>query len=535
MQPMSKVCTMLSPLDLRAYKIQQNINNFYRHEAKKNVEYVVTFENTALELLRRSYSIPANKFDSTETPVNIDKLQYETLKLITQINEELMSYKIDAKYAGDIAVLVYTNNASSYDILHYDKQNEYLYQVTQSISFFQLLESNEKYKELLIAFCDKYGINDWRKYVRTLISLFCLSLDQEGVIPADLCIDQDNLIEKNVLDKLSIDFDCTMIKYACTDEYDMDGNSDYKVFRDRPLIKLKNGDYAIHSRPLLADRLYSSLYYDFKSIAENMETKHPDISNIFTSVFIEKTVFSGLMKKSVDNVRYASYDENALEKIHKIKDGELGYPDYLLTTDNCVILFECKDIRINAWIKEQRNYVLIEQELKNKLVSKSFKLDYKNKCHIPVKPRKIGCGQIAGHVANIRNGVFPWVTKHEQIKRVYPVLVIADNRLLVDGLSNLMQKWFNECLVKEGINYANEKPLILMSPITLLKYQKLFLKDGFEKYFEEYYNVISHHDGTIVSAFNRIISFDDYMSQYPFNLENEADNMIKEITFDRKK
>ena len=93
---------------------------------------------------------------------------------------------------------------------------------------------------------------------------------------------------------------------------------------------------------------------------------------------------------------------------------------------------------------------------------------------------------------HIYHQVFPWLDEQCPNNTIYPVLVIADNRLLADGLSSLLQRWYNECLLNEGINWDKEKPLILMSPITLLKYKELFIKDGFEKYFEEYYKTINH-------------------------------------------
>jgi len=40
------------------------------------------------------------------------------------------------------------------------------------------------------------------------------------------------------------------------------------MFRDRPLFKLTNGDYVIYNRSFLIDRLYSSLYFDFKKIVD---------------------------------------------------------------------------------------------------------------------------------------------------------------------------------------------------------------------------------------------------------------------------
>lgn len=227
-------------------------------------------------------------------------------------------------------------------------------------------------------------------------------------------------------------------------------------------------------------------------------------------------------------------DEDSLKKIHKIKDGELGYPDYMLKSKSGIVLFECKDIRLNAWIKEKRDYELLERELKNKLVCKTYKLDYDNCTHVPISPKRIGCGQIAGHVANVRNSVFPWDTALDPKSTIYPVLVIADNRLLADGLSNLLQRWFCECLSNEGLDAEQEKPLIIMSPITLLKYSSLFEKDGFERYFEEYYASISRIAYDHLDVFNKLISFDDYMSQYPFKLQELGDEMIKEMMADRK-
>lgn len=532
-QPAMKLCAMLDSRDRRFKDVYDRITDFLQIRANSGIEYVVAFENLSLELLRRAYSIGYQQFDDNESPADIDKLQYETVMLITQINEDLMKCKIADEQQKDLAILVYTNNASSYDILHYDMQNEYLYQLIQSVYFFRLLEGNVKYKGLLEEFYFRYGIKNWREYVRTLSSIFCISKDHAGYIKGSLDIDVDSLITPSVLDKISIDCNIDKIPYKSKDEYDKEGNSDYRIFRSKPIIKLKNGDYAVHSRPLLTDRLYSSLYFDFIEIAESITTKHPDIPNLFTSEFVEKVLFGGLLKRCLSDI-YTGYDEEALKKIHKITDGELGYPDYLLKSKKGVILFECKDIRVNAWIKEQRNYDLIATELRNKLVCKTYKLDYKNKKHVDIKPKRIGCGQIAGHVGCIRKGQFPWDSTLQTDVVVYPVLVIADNRLLVEGLTTIIQRWMCECLVNEGLDPNKEKPLIILSPLTILKYHELFKKNGFERYFEEYFQSIRQLIVDRVSAINTLISFDDFMGKYPFHLKELGNELNAEILADRK-
>lgn len=351
-QPALKLCAMLNSRDPRSVQLYHRLKVFFDKEAYNNVEYVVAFETTSLELLRRAYSIPVVLFDANDNPTNIDNLQYATVKLITQINEYLMKYSINEDKKGNVAILTYTNNASNFDILHFNFQNEYLYQLVQAITFFNLLESKPKYDLILRLFYEKYDISNWREYVRTLVSVFCISMKKEGYISADLSIDVDSLLKRSVLDELSIDCNIHKIKYADKDEFDNEGNSDYKIFRDKPLLKLNNGDYVVHSRPLLIDRLYSSLYFDFVRIADEIENKHPDIPNLFTSDFMEKTMFCGLMRSCLSN-KYEAFDEDTLKKIHKTKDGELGSPDYMIKNKTSLFLFECKDIRLNAWVKEK--------------------------------------------------------------------------------------------------------------------------------------------------------------------------------------
>ena len=532
-KPAAEICHMLSSKDPKQAKLSKRIDRFLKLDAKPNIEYIVGLEITSLELLRRAFSIPYKSFNNANIRINIDKLQFQTVKLITQINEESMKYKIDKKHEDDLGVLLYTNNASSFDILHYDKQNEYIAQVVQATMFFKLLENNLKYDILLKEFYNKYKISNWREYLRTLISLFCITYKGETSIIGDLSIDVDSLMTKSVLEKLSIPISQSAIPYSSKDEFDLSGNSDYKFFRDKPLFKSVNGDYIVHSQPLLTDRIYSSLYFDFKNISKQLNENHPDIGNLFTSEFVEKTLFVSQMKSCTSLDIIVSLDENELKKRYKIKNGELGYPDYYIKTRDSVILFERKDIRINAWIKEQRDFTIIEEELRNKLVCKTYQIDYKNHCHKPIAPKRIGCGQLAGHVANIRNGVFPWDSPLSREVKIYSVLVIADNRLLVDGLTSILQRWYLECLCKEGLNIIKENPLILMSPLTLIKYSKRFSKDGFLKYFNDYYNSIYIPSMDTLSAINKQISFDDYMSQYPFKLDQLGEQFIKELMADR--
>ena len=521
-QDAENVVYMLSMSDKRRDKLLKRIEYVKEQYAQKGVGLVVAFDIAPLELLRIAMSMKPEAMRDAPRELT-DKLQFDMVKTVMQVNEDLMGYKIDKGNDLSVAKLVMVNSASYNDVLK-KSDDPYLYQSAQSFLFFKWLESIPKYHDILQAFCDHFGIQTWKDYVRTVYGLALLSYKEDaGVLPHTIETDPPGMFSASVIEKLSIDVNKEIIPYSSKDEFDRIGNSDFRHFKSRPLLRLSNGDYVVHNPRLLIDRLYSSLYFDFMEIAENMAGKRPDVSGMFTESFVEKTMFSGFLRDCLASGYYNAYEEKQLKAIYKIRDGEPGYPDYYLRRkeSDVVILFECKDIRLNSWVKGQRDYSLLEAELRNKIVEKTYQLDTENHCRKSITPKRIGVGQIAVHVANIRRGTFPWDKTLPTNCTVYPVLVIADNRLIFDGLPYLAQQWLEERLAVEGATPQSCRPLIMMSPLTLLKYRPLFQEKGFEYYFEAYYASLREAYGgsDVVDALNSIISFDTYMEQYKFSLE----------------
>ena len=513
---------MLSEDDNKRFELIRRVSSAVEKDAKRGYEDVVAFDIAPLEILRIVFSMNPNSMRE-EPDADINKVHWALVKSITQINEDLMLYTINKKDDLQVAKLIMVNSASYNDILKDDK-DAYLYQVTQSFLFFKLLENTPKYQVLLNAFYDYFEIKSWKEYVRTVFSLALMSYKEDTeVLRKTIETDPPGMLSLSVLDRLSIDVNNEVFPYSSKDEFDRNGNSDFRQLKSRPLLRLSDGNYVIHNTRLLIDRLFSSLYFDFQLIDEKLEGKHPDVSGLFTEMFAEKTMFAGFLNDCLQTEVYDSFEEKQLKKIYKIKDGEPGYPDFYLRNKsaNTAILFECKDIRLNAWIKGKRDYSVLEQELRNKIVEKTYKLDDKEKCRISVEPKRIGVGQIAAHAVNMRKGLFPWDKELPVDCTIYPVLVIADNRLIFDGLPYLAQQWYEERLKVEGGEPDSSRPLIMMSPLTLLKYKSLFLEKGFEYYFEEYYSSLKiERTGGIVDLINSMISFDDFMNQYSYSLED---------------
>lgn len=520
-QTPESVINMLHENDPKRKLLNRLVRNAVEKDLQRGYKDVVAFDIMPLEILRIAFSLEPNLMKH-KLDEDLNRLQFSLVKCITQINEDLMHFTLKEKDEKQIAKLIMVNSASYNDLLKND-EDAYIYQAAQSILFFEFLESTAKYKELLNAFNEQFGIQSWKEYVRTVYSIAIMSyIKDTGILPKTIETEPPGLLSMPVLDALSIDVENKPIPYSSKDEFDKEGNSDFRRFKSCPLLRLSNGNYIIHNTKILIDRLYSSLYYDFQNIAEDCKGKYPDVSGLFTEQFVEKTLFAGLMQDCISGGRYDSYSEDKLKIIYKIKEGEPGYPDYYLRNreSKATILFECKDIRINAWVKEKRNYSALEEELRNKIVVKTYKLDQKEKCRKTVESKRIGTGQLAAHIVNIRKNQFPWDITIPKDITIYPVLVIADNRLIFDGLPYLAQQWYEERLKEEGGESNSSRPLIMMSPLTLLKYKPLFLNKGFEYYFEAYYASLSEDRvGTIVDIINRIVSFDDFMKQFPFSIE----------------
>lgn len=533
-QPALKITQLLSASDPHYAPLYFYVKSHVEQISKeKGAEVVVAFDNSPLELLRLAFAIPPSEMKEV-SPLRTDELQWRITKLITQINQSLMEFKAPKTTANNVAKLLLVNDASYKDIHKTELKGEFIIQPIQAVLFFKLLESNKKYSGLLSAFYDYYGIISWKQYVKTIYSLALQSYEKgNGNYPAYLIEQNTEFLSKSVLDRIAIDANIEVFPYSNSDEYDNKGNSDYREFKGRPLFKLSNGDYVIHNQAILIDRLFQGLYFDFQIIARKLADKHPDVANLFTSAFIERTLFVGTVRDCICKYRYVAYDEDELAGIHRINQGELGYPDYMIKSksNKSIVLFECKDIRLNAWIKEQRDYDLLERELKNKIVCKTYNLDREHRCHKELpNPRRIGVGQLAGHTASIRKKLFPWDSELSEDTKIYPVLLIADNRLIYDGLPRLAQQWYQDCLIAEGVNNPqNECPLIMMSPLTLIKYKKRFLRHGFERYFEQYYKAISKRPEETVDIFNRVMSFDTFMEQYSYSLQGLRNMLIKTI------
>lgn len=508
--------------------LKEDFNN--RFEKLRNANPKVTYNfcaiQTVTELLKQSFSIPYENKVAIE-----DGFEENILKTILIINDKLMDFKSKTENKNpleQIAELMVVNSFSQKDINNFDYSEVFREVVTKSIDLFEYVSTNEYFVPIYQEFLKKLKIQDYKDYIRTILGLFGIihqnakqngqntQVEQwAGTFHYDPNKDIDKLINTNVLDYISLPLNI---------DIPLNNNEDYRVFRDKPLIKMPDGSYEIVNVGFVLERLFASLYFDFKTIAKELNIS--EFEDNYKQSFMEKTLLYKYLEMA-NGDRYTALSSIDIKTEHPQNGGE---PDYYMKSDKTVILFENKDIMINGAIKESRDFNKLIAEYKNKLL---FKTHSNNKILPANKQKPEGIGQLVEQITKIQNGSAYWDTSVSKDFIIYPVLVIGDSKLLPDGLPALMQKWYKDNCSAKNVDIHKVKPLIVISVSTLLLYSNEFKHNGFEYYFEEYYRSIESSKkkrSELVDLINATVSFSEYMKKaHPKNFVDTFNSYKRKV------
>lgn len=166
-QPFEKILYLLSDKNWWKRYVYYNLYDYvYRHQ-RRDATYCVCFNQTIIELLRYSFSIPPSNHFLEE--YNKYSLEFEIVKAIALLNEETVRYSTKDK--PKLSELLMVGIGSNKEIQQFEFQNEFISQANLCSNFFKYLTSQGKYKDLYQSFLDQFNIVDWREYAVTLLSL----------------------------------------------------------------------------------------------------------------------------------------------------------------------------------------------------------------------------------------------------------------------------------------------------------------------------------------------------------------------------
>lgn len=506
------------------------LSRFERNMVPKR-DYFWTTSETPKQLLRHAFAIPVDEVKAKE--LSEEDAELLIFKAILLLNQENTYFRIrkEKMNLSNMLFLLSVINMNMHGDEVQSRKDRSIMQLYFSVQFFQMLETLEEYKPLLDAFKIKHGVNDWNEYIRSIFGVLVLNNFKPARVPADLHNDEGHLVTKDVLETIAMPWD-DFVKYKSDGPEDREGNTDYKEFRNRPLIKVENGDYVFNSWEFVVDRLFNSLYFEFKelNVSKRLLGK---VNGLFTDKFAEKRLFDQLVEMSASKKRYDLISEDQMSINYPKearKDRELGPPDYLIQNDKACIIFECKDVRIGGDEIESHDFDVIIDIFSNKLYQKKWRYkDGVKEFFADDKDKRIGITQLTDHLANVRAGSFKYANV-ERDKRVYLVLILSDYKNLHTGFNHIAYGWCRESLDSLTPKSANNRPLIVMSFITLIKYHDLFMKYGFETYFEDYYRVMFATPRDMEEAMTVNMSFDDFMGRHGYDLTPMHKELMKVVT-----
>lgn len=458
-----------------------------------NYDYIILLQQTILQIFRKTIALPA-----VESNHNTPEVEMQLFKVIADVNEyEMRTYNVPNEVVPMVfmqSLITYSSNVSK-DL--YKVRAEL--QTYSAFKFFEFIESeistNETLRKIYEAFLQRFGIEQGIEYICSLWGMLAATDFRVGKMPKDLSNDLDKLITKSVLDAITLDYRCLVPDYATDDR---ENNVDYRAFRSKPIIHDEAGNYVIYWMEALIDRLYNSIYFDFGEINKKLGLGYKRIRQLFTDEFIEKRLFRDLMSRT--------YDPTLYKARYNTKEEEGERADYVLTRDNVTIIFECKDIKLVGEVLETHDWNKIMEEYRNKLRIETYRVNKKGEREYHDKPKPKGVGQLIKYMTQIREGDSYYECSPDNV--VYPVLVLYDYKLLLRGFQQIADGWYEERENKT----ENDKPLIVMSFITLIKSYPLFAKNGFAHYFEKYRSFISATSEP--GDLRRYMTFDDYMQDY---------------------
>lgn len=505
-------------------------SSYYKRKSlSPNDKVAILTYRTGLELWRYIFSIPTEEFKDT-----IEKCDIEItiFKVILAINEKIVNYK-KREQLYKLDELFFLNGYLTNDTNNYEMQKvlqPQMYYFSVLIDFIHTNDVMNKASEKLLC---NYGIDNWLQYYAT-ITYLANETDRyykeksNGVpiiYPEKLkSKDQTGLFSPSLIDHLSINED-DYIPYN-----DIDGagkrelNIDYRRFRAKPFVKLKNNSgYVVINNQLLCERLFNSLYFDFQPLING---KKGGGFFDFNKGFIEKSLFRQTILNCLPQNCFTFPERDSKDIQEKPNE-----PDFYARINKSeLLLVECKAIKMNGECRDDGDYGRLLEELHEKIVIKTRNLDKARK-EFKGKPEPIGIGQLINHIDSIEDDCFEWDKNIPDSVTYYPLLVFEDVRLLQHGLLSIVNRWFYEEMSKRPKMVLSEmdcKPVMLLSINTLYLYNDLIRRKGFTRVIDAFLKDNAQFDSISGKyELNDFADFDTYIRRNRFKKSIDAEKWFK--------
>lgn len=302
----------------------------------------------------------------------------------------------------------------------YSSSIDFSNQVTRGIAFFEYLENDSKYRDLVLDYYKSKNVNGYLRLFKNLMVLFTeINVGNE-------------LARRNQLANLQPYFnngevDLDYIETLCINSEIANYVEDksFGILRNKFLYKLNKFQFFILNVNFLLDQFYKAQIFSFNSFlktngvkGEFLSTKGKDFTEGIYLPTVLNNCFPNLIRFYGDSCVNSKKEELC---------------DAYLRESSKICLIEFKDVLLNASVKNSADKDKLFAELEKK-----FLVNQTN------KPK--GITQLVNAIKDINNNTISFDIDIPQKKlEIYPLIIYTDSSFGIDGVN----KYFKERFSKE--------------------------------------------------------------------------------------
>ena len=430
-------------------KAEQNIKAFLAANRYVSETPTIPHVVSSLQFFEIAYKLDAAEQTKTQKQSELD-----ILKAYLLLNESLSERtrtveQIEQHFQGHMRIVAnhLFYQFDRFDLTNYDTDKLYSTQLLRACMFFEFLSQRKDCALLLHEFYRHFEVKDHKDYLKRILTLSFAVITAEKEAQTDIVLENDPE-QASFLDRMAIN------NAEIIDDFD------FKAIRANPIYKVSEGIYRIISPLFAIELIYNGLVWKFKEIYDKMpeQDRPKSFQGLKTLDFSEKFVLNSVLPKY--------FDERHMQKTgQELDENYQGAPDYYVRNLNSIILFESKDIMINAEVKQSVDFLKIEQALKEKLYKKS-------------NGKSNAVLQLIKSIEKILSKKQAFDSDYSLDKVTISPVIILHNRMFNNtGLNKFINFWFQEelqILKNKGFKISNIRPLVIIDIDTLIFNQDLF-------------------------------------------------------------
>lgn len=372
-----------------------------------------------------------------------------------QIEEETIKKADEANKIEDVTMphFIYQKDyASSVDFSN---------QVARGVAFFKYLETDTKYKDLVLEYYKSKNVNGYLRMFRNLMVIFTEINIGKDLEQRNQLASLQQYVIANEVDLAYIETLCINPEIATYVE-----DESFGALRNKFLFKLNEYQFFILNVNFLLDQFYKAQIFSFNNFLRDQKIKGEFLSEKgknFTEAIYLPTVLDTCFPHFI---RF--YGDACLN----YKDEELC--DAYLRESNKICLIEFKDVLLNASVKNSADRDKLFAELEKKFLANQSN-----------KPK--GVTQLLNAIKDIEDNSVSFDSSIPKTDlEIYPVIVYTDATFGIEGVN----KYFKEKFAKEIENLKLKNVIVKDVTFINLNYFEIH-EDYFNQKYLDIYKVLN--------------------------------------------